>query len=177
MAKAPTFFDYFNVRDELRGITGVEERRAIISKHVLANTRLFHTNHSEFPFDYDTPRVRELWAGVEETAEQLARGECEIGHLGGSIQAWQVTICNEYMERARSTRQDERIAEETPAAQVNTDPAEAPPDFVSKECAEGTRPKQGAGKRETPRRRAPRPPAEPTPAQPQPSSPQGSLFG
>src|SRR5437764_1659441 len=116
MPKTPTFFDYFNVRDELRGAAGVEERRRIISKHVLANTRHFHKNHAEFTFDFDTPRVRELWAHVEETAEQLSRGECDVGHLSGAIQAWQVTICEEYLERGRARHE----AEEAHTAESST---------------------------------------------------------
>ena len=148
MPKTPTFFDYFNVRDELRGAAGIEERCAIISKHVLANTRHFHKNHAEFPFDFDTPRVRELWAHVEETAEQLSRCECDVGHLSGAIQAWQVTICEEYLERGRAGREAEvREAEEALTAEssaASEDCATNSPDIESKkEGAAGRKAKRG----------------------------------
>ena len=105
MAKATTFFDHLNLRDELREVESIEERRAIISKHVLAAVRHFHTNHAEFPFDYDTPRARELWAGVEETAREVERGEKTEAHLSGTFSAWKVTICEEYIERGRAERE------------------------------------------------------------------------
>lgn len=176
MAKTPTFFDYLNLRDELRGVTAVEERRAVIAKHVEAAANYFRNNNQYFPLDYESQRALELRADIEETAERLARGEGTEAGLSGVIQAWQVNLCEEYLAKARPRREEEAAADES-AAEPEPQAAEHPPDFVSKECAEGTRPKQGAGKRETPRRRAPRQPAEPPPAQPGASSPQGSLFG
>lgn len=171
MAKAPTFFDHLNLRDELRGVEGIEERRAVISKHVLASVRHFHTNHAEFPFDYDTPRARELWAGVEETAREVERGEKTEAHLSGAFSAWKVSICEEYIERGRA----EREAQSRLAAGV---PAERPPAAGRKEVAAGadakneSAPATAAG----PARRAPSRPKTPPPA-PSESSPQGSLFG
>jgi hypothetical protein len=171
MAKAPTFFDYLNLRDELRGVEGVEERRAVISKHVLAAVRHFHTNHAEFPFDYDTPRARELWAGVEETAREVEHGEKTEAHLSGAFSAWKVTICEEYIERGRA----EREAQSRLAAGA---PAERPLAAERKEAAAGADaknesvPATAAG----PARRAPSRPKTPPPTPPE-SSPQGSLFG
>ena len=171
MAKAPTFFDHLNLRDELRGVEGIEERRAVISKHVLAAVRHFHTNHAEFPFDYDTPRARELWAGVEETAREVERGEKTEAHLSGAFSAWKVTICEEYIERGRA----EREAQSRIAAGVL---AERPLAAERKEVAAGAdaknerTPATAAG----PTRRAPSRPKTPPPTPPE-SSPQGSLFG
>lgn len=177
MAKTPTFFDYLNLRDELRGVTAVEERRAVIAKHVEAAARHFRKNNEYFPLDYDSARARELRSHIEEAAERVARGEGTEATLSGVIQAWQVTLCEEYLARARHVPQEETAADDDSPAEPEPQAVEHPPDFVSKECAEGTRSKQGAGKRETPRRRAPRQPAEPPPAQQGASSPQGSLFG
>jgi hypothetical protein len=171
MAKAPTFFDHLNLRDELRGVEGIEERRALISKHVLAAVRHFHTNHAEFPFDYDTPRVRELWAGVEETAGEVERGEKTEAHLSGAFSAWKVTICEEYIERGRA----EREALSRVAAGV---PVERPLSAGRQEVAAGenakneSAPATAAG----PARRAPSRPKTPPPMPPE-SSPQGLLFG
>jgi hypothetical protein len=177
MPKTPTFFDHFNVRDELRGVSGVEERRAIISKHVLANTRHFHKNHAEFPFDFDTPRVRELWAHVEETAEELARGECDVGHLGGAIQAWQVTVCEEYLERGSAGRETEE-AHTAESSTAPEDDATNPPDIESKkESAASRKAKRGRESGDSSRRRPAQSPRKAPPAQPQSSGPQGSLFG
>lgn len=171
MAKAPTFFDYLNLRDELRGVERVEERRAIISKHVLAAFRHFHRNHAEFPFDYDTPRVRELWAGVEETAREVERGEKTEAHLSGALSAWKVTICEEYIERGRA----EREAQSRIAAGV---PAERTLAAERKEVAAGADAKNESAPATAarPARRAPSRPKTPPPTPPE-SSPQGSLFG
>ena len=171
MARTPTYFEWMNLRDELRGVESIEERRAIVSKHLLAAVRHFHTNHAEFPFDYDTPRARELWAGVEETAREVERGEKTEAHLSGAFSAWKVTICEEYIERGRA----EREAQSRLAAGV---PAERPPAARRQEVAPGadakneSTPATAAG----PARRAPSRPKTPPPTPPE-SSPQGSLFG
>ena len=171
MAKAPTFFDHLNLRDELRGAEGVEERRAVISKHVLAAVRHFHTNHAEFPFDYDTPRARELRAGVEETAREVGRGEKTEAHLSGAFSAWKVTICEEYIERGRA----EREARSRLAAGV---PAERPPAAERQGFAAGEDAKNESAPATAtgPARRSPSRPKTPPPSPPE-SSPQGSLFG
>lgn len=171
MAKAPTFFDHLNLRDELPGVEGVEGRRAVISRHVLAAFRHFQTNHAEFPFDYDTPRARELWAGVEETAGEVERGEKTEAHLSGAFSAWRVTICEEYIERGRA----EREAQSRLAAGV---PAERQPAAGRKEVAPGADAKNESApaKAAGPARRAPSRPKTPPPSPPE-SSPQGSLFG
>lgn len=170
MAKPPTYFDWMNLRDELRGVESVEERRAIISKHVLANTRNFHLNNAGFDFDFWSPRVREIWDGIEETAEQVVTGEKTEAHLSGSIQAWQVTICEEYIERGRAARAAE-------AAAAVSAPAERPPVVESKEVAAGEDATNDGGQTTAkPTRRAPSRPARTPPTPPAPS-PQGSLFG
>ena len=170
MARTPTYFDWMNLRDELRGVESIEERRAIVSKHVLANTRRFHTHHSGFDFDYWTPRVREIWDGIEETAEQVVTGEKTEAHLSGAIQAWQVTICEEYIERGRAARAAE-------AAAAVSAPAERPPVVESKEVAAGEDANDDGGQAAAKqKRRAPSRPAGTPPAPPVPS-PQGSLFG
>lgn len=170
MAKAPTYFDYLNLRDELRGVESVEERRAIVSKHVLAAFRHFHHNNAGFDFDYGTPRVRELWAGVEETAEDVERCEKTEAHLSGALSAWQVTICEEYIERGRAAG----AAEAAAAVSV---PAGRPPVVESKEVAASEDANDDGGQATAkPKRRAPSRPAGTTPAPPAPS-PQGSLFG
>ena len=170
MAKPPTYFDWMNLRDELRGVEIVEERRAIISKHVLANTRRFHTHHAGFDFDYWTPRVREIWDGIEETAEQVVTGEKTEAHLSGALSAWQVTVCEEYLERGRA----ERAAAADAAVSA---PAERPPAAERKEVAAGEEANDDGGQTTAePKRRAPSRPARTPPAPPAPS-PQGSLFG
>lgn len=171
MAKAPTYFDYLNLRDELRGVESVEERRAIVSRHVLAAFRHFHHNHVEFSFDYDTPRARELWAGVEETAREVERGEKIEAHLSGAFSAWKVTICEEYIEHGRV----EREALSRLAGGV---PAERPLASRRKEVAAGAGAKNESAPATAavPARRAPSRPKTPPPTPPE-SSPQGSLFG
>ena len=170
MAKAPTYFDYLNLRDELRGVESVEERRAIVSKHVLAAFRHFHHNNAGFDFDYGTPRVRELWAGVEETAEEVERGEKTEAHLSGALSAWQVTVCEEYLERGRA----ERAAGADAAVSA---PAERPPAAERKEVAASEEANDGG--EQTPAKTKRRPASRPakTPPAPPAPSPQGSLFG
>jgi hypothetical protein len=170
MPKPPTYFDRMNLRDELRGVESIEERRAVVSKHVLANTRNFHLNNAGFDFDYGTARVRELWAGVEETAREVERGETTEAHLSGAISAWQVTVCEEYLERGRA----EREAQSRAAARA---PAERPHEVERKEVAAGEDANDdGARETPTPKRRAASRPAKTPPAPPAPG-PQGSLFG
>lgn len=171
MARTPTYFDWMNLRDELRGVESIEERRAVISRHVLTAVSHFHTNHAEFPFDYDTPRARELWAGVEETAREVERGEKTEAHLSGAFSAWKVTICEEYMERGRA----EREARSRLAAGVL---AERPPAAGRQEVAarEDAKNESAHATAAGPARRAPSRSKAPPPTPPE-TSPQGSLFG
>lgn len=169
MANAPTYFDHLNLRDELRGVEGVGERRAVISRHVLAAFRHFHHNIAGFDFDYDTPRVRELWAGVEEAAEDVERCEKTEAHLSGALSAWQVTVCEEYLERGR--------AERAAADAAVSAPAERPPAAERNEVAASEEANDDG--EQTPAKTKRRPASRParTPPAPPAPSPQGSLFG
>src|SRR5829696_7719553 len=102
--KPPTFFDHYRVTDELRGVEVYEERLAVVLRHVEANDRHFRRNNEGFDFDFCTEAVSRLRLDIEETARQVARGEATAAHLSGAIQAWQVTVCEEWIGRGLAAR-------------------------------------------------------------------------
>lgn len=166
-ARKPKYFDHLRVRDELNGVTGEVERRAIVRRNVDDEADHFKNCNAGFDFDFDSPEALEAWAEVEETAEQLVRGESTTGHLSGALSCWKVGICERYIAAGRAKTEAARKEETTPAAAHEADedtttlepPAHAAP-----------RPKTGAKARTTSPRKDP-------PPKPPGATSQGSLFG
>ena len=166
--KPPTYFDHYRVADELRGVEGYEERLAIILRHVTANENYFHTNHALFEFDYTTEEVSRLRRDMDEDAQAVARGDLTPAHLSGTIQAWQVTVCEEFISRGRA----ERAAASAPS------PAATAPDV---EESEELPARESAPRREKAARKPAKPAADSKPRKTAPPKPddgaQASLFG
>ncbi len=169
--KPPTYFDHNRVTAELRGVEGYEERLAIVLRHVEANDRNFERNNAGFEFDHTTEAVCRIRRAIKETAEQLARGESSAAALSGTIQAWQVTLCEEYVSRGLSARG---------ATAQATSSASADPEAHA-DADEESPAREPAPKRERPARKQAKPPSEAKTRKTPPNSPaddlQHSLFG
>ena len=168
--KPPTFFDHYRVTDELRGAEGYEERLAVVLRHVEANDRHFRRNNEGFDFDFNTEAVSRLRRDIEETARQVARGEATAAHLSGTIQAWQVTVCEEWIGKGLAARGAAAHATSSDAADESTTAEDAPTA------------REAAPRREKHERKQAKPPAESKtrkspPPKPPVDDPQASLFG
>ena len=176
MARRPTFFDWMNVRDELRGITGESERRRVIDEIIESALIYFKARNFGFPFDYNTPRAIELWDHVEETCGQFARGECEAASLGGALEVWQVVLCEEYIARNVPERSEISAGASTGFEEIASgghvvtneeeDEQEEERQLIKAATTAATKRRGRGGQSKKP---LPPPPAD--------SSPQGSLFG
>jgi hypothetical protein len=143
---------------------------AVVLRHVEANDRHFRRNNGGFDFDFNAEAVSRLRRDVEETARQVARGEATAAHLSGTIQAWQVTVCEEWIARGRAARGAAAHATSSDAAGESTTAEDVPTA------------REAAPRREKPAREQAKPPAESKPRKSPPpkppaDDPQASLFG